>query len=98
MISGGVMAKGFHGWFVWSVLEEGDFDTKEPAYLKDDLASEPEEAILVSEDQFFDFSLEKKEEQFTEARFFVVKATAKILDYQIDRLFGLRTDKLLLAG
>jgi hypothetical protein len=29
------MAKGFHGWIVWSVLEEGDyFDTKEPAYLR----------------------------------------------------------------
>jgi hypothetical protein len=79
-----VPAELFHGRQLFGLIQDGDLHTEVLADLEDNFASEAEQSVFVSEDEFLDFALEQQKEELFEFRLFIVHAAAQVFDDQID--------------
>ena len=69
-----IQAELFHRFFHFGFVEDSDFDSEVLAEKEDDLATEAEQSIFASEDQFLDLAADDEPEQLDETRFLVVHA------------------------
>ena len=79
-----VPAELLHGRQLFGLVANGDFDPEVLTDLEDNFASEPEQSVFVSEDEFLDFALEQQKQELFEARLLVIHSRAKVFDDQIE--------------